>query len=145
MENQTRLIYTEVYNILNLLGKEYINKLPKSLYEIIEKNSIENRKIKYKSLDEINKNNVSKASISMIALFHINYWCENQEEKDSLNLIFKNNYINNENEKRKKYNPDNIFTKKSIKINNTEETNLPVTIKKESFFRKIINFFFKKH
>ncbi len=47
----------------------------------------------------------------MIALLHINYWCESKEEKEELNQIFENNFVKNEREKREKYNSDNIFKK----------------------------------
>jgi len=48
-----------------------------------------------------------------------------------------------EEEKREKYNPDNIFNdKQNEKIQaETEENNLPTEIKKERFFDKIICFF----
>lgn len=152
MEGNAKEIYVEVYNILNLLGQEYINKLPSNLYEMIEKNVIDIEKIKYTSLSEINETNILKDSIAMIALFHYNYWCEFQEEKNELKLLLKNNSINNENKKREKYNPDNIFEKN---INNTsdqkrdmhkgniENTNVPVIIEKQNSFKRIINFFLK--
>ena len=36
MENTVKDIYSEVYAILNMLGKEYINKLPNDIYNIIK-------------------------------------------------------------------------------------------------------------
>lgn len=158
MEGKTNEVYIEVYSILNLLGQEYINKLPSTLYEMIEKNVIDTKKRKYTSLSEINETNILKDSISMIALFHYNYWCEFQEEKNELKLLLKNNSIDNENKKREKYNPDNIFEKNNFtnkNINNTSEeqtnmyqgnienTNVPVIIEKQSYINKIINFFLK--
>lgn len=138
MEDQTSRIYTEVYNILHLLGEDYINSLPKSLYGMIKKNIVNSETLKYKSLHEINKDNVLKNSIAMIALFDLNYWCKSEKDKKELKLLLEENYINNETEKRNKYSPDNIFKKKT---NNND--NLPIVIKQESTFKKIINFFLK--
>ena len=135
MENQRR-IYTEVYSILNLLGEDYINKLPKSLYSMIEKNNVDTNNLKYKSIDELNKDNVLKASISMIAIFHLNYWCESVEEKNELKLLLQDNAKNNESKKRQKYNPNDIFKRKNI----IEEENSLVPIQEEKWYKKVINF-----
>lgn len=129
-------IYTEVYSILELLGKQYINKIPKSLYNMIQSNVIDVNNLKYKSLKEINKNNIHKESLSMIALIHSNYWCESQEEKDNLESIFINNFVKNENEKREKFNPDNIFTTEDC-AQETENAN--IVVYKEPLWKKIIN------
>lgn len=157
MEDQKSRIYIEVYSILNLLGEDYINSLPKSLYEMIKKNTINTENLKYKSLYEINKNNVLKNSIAMIALFDLNYWRTSEKDKKELKLLLQENYVNNENEKRKKYNPDIIFNKNSNNKENIREvditgkgeqksqydSSLPIMVKKENIFRKVINFFLK--
>lgn len=75
------------------------------------------------------------------------YWAnDNQREK----IIAKQNYdrIKLEEQKREKYNPDELFKKKKIyavKENENEEeiNNLPIEVKKEKFYEKIINFFKK--
>ena len=36
MDIKTKEIYSEVYGILNMLGNNYIMKLPSSLYKMIE-------------------------------------------------------------------------------------------------------------
>lgn len=129
-------IYIEVYSILELLGKQYTNKIPKSLYNMIQNNVIDVNNLKYKSLKDINKDNIHKESLSMIALIHSNYWCESQEEKDNLESIFINNFVKNENEKREKFNPDNIFTKEDC-IQETE--NINIIVYKEPLWKKVIN------
>ena len=68
MDAKEKVVYVEVYNILQLLGKEYINKLPKSLYKMIKDNgtnSVDIKYCKYKSLKEIKKNNISKESLAL--------------------------------------------------------------------------------
>ena len=158
MEQQRNVIYSEVYTILNLLGQNYINKLPINLYKMIEKNAMNSKTIKYTSLSEIDYTNTSKESIAMIALLHYNYWCEFQGEQNEIKLLLKNNSIDNENKKRKKYNPDIIFEKNNItdkNINNIsderknmykidlENTNVPAIPKKSNYLSKVLNFFLK--
>ena len=40
MNRKTKEIYSEVYQVLNFLGNEYIDKLPKSLVNMLEKKGI---------------------------------------------------------------------------------------------------------
>lgn len=111
MNRKTKEIYSEVYQVLNFLGNEYIDKLPKSLFNMLEKKRDINYEPKYTEDIPLNKQNIKKETISIIALLHLNYWCENENEKFELKQIFKNNEDMYENELRKKYNPDNIFKK----------------------------------
>lgn len=138
--------YVEVYSILNLLGKDYIEKIPKSLYSLIEEKSGKKIDPKYKNLADLNPNNVEKSAISMIALIHLNYWCDTESEKNELKNIFLENQRRNEEEKRKKYNPDNIFKKDENDIEKMKQ--LVKVEEKESFLTKIIQkikgFFYKK-
>lgn len=53
-----------------------------------------------------------------------------------------------EEEKEEKYNPDDLFKKKKMETNKESEEkekikNLPIEVKKENFYEKIINFFKK--
>lgn len=135
-------IYTEVNEILNLLGTSYIERLPKDLYSLILDSKDENYKANFSSIEDISTNNCSKEAIDMIALFHANYWCNNEEEKQTLNQTLNNNYIKNEKNKAEKYNYNNIFNQEENR--NTENTNTLKTedlviSPKESFFKKIIN------
>ena len=81
MNIETKEIYSELYQILNLLGAQYIDKLPKSLVNMLE----EKRDINYnpKYIDDLPllKQNIRKETISIIVLLHLNYWCENEDEK----------------------------------------------------------------
>ena len=67
----------------------------------------------------------------------MNYWCENENEKNELKQIFKNNEDNYQNELREKYNPDNIF-KKHIQ-ENIVKNEVSLVEYKESIFKRLIN------
>ena len=137
MNRKTKEIYSEVYQVLNFLGNEYIDKLPKSLVNMLEKNRDINYEPKYTEDIPLNKQNIKKETISIIALLHLNYWCENENEKFELKQIFKNNEDMYENELRKKYNPDNIFKKHvQEKIIKNE---VALVEYKESIFKRLIN------
>ena len=70
MEQQLKHTYSEVYSLLQMLGDNFINPI----YSFDLK--LEEQKIK-------------KESLSMIALFHLTFWCESVEEREELNELFK--------------------------------------------------------
>lgn len=123
--------------MLNLLGNEYVNKLPKSLLNMLEEKRNINYVPKYTDAQPLNKQNIQKETLSIIALLHLNYWCENEEEKKQLRKMFKNNEDKYQRELREKYNPDNMFK------NNIQESTIKNEVSlieyKESIFRKLIN------
>lgn len=142
-------IYSEVNEILNLLGKSYIDRLPKKLYNLILESEDKEHKVKFKSIDEISINNCKKETIDIIALFHLNYWCENEEEKEYLNKKLMDNYIINEQLKNEKFDLENIFKNKSKEIMVEQEDKKElIEYKPQNFiqrlFNKIKNLFIKK-
>lgn len=132
--------YTEIECLLKYMPKEYIEKLPKKLIDLIHSQSNEMYNIPIDVNKSLTEQNFSKKTKDIIAVLKYNYW-STEEEKAKLRNIF------NENEKKyqemlfEKYNPDNLFKKK----NNNEETveneenNLQMIEYKESLFERIIN------
>lgn len=108
----TREIYSEVYSILNLLGDKYINRLPQVLYNMIKIEKLNTYNPHYDKTVSLTEQNVKKESLSIIALLHINYWCERNLYKEELNKIFIDNENKYQEELREKYNPDNLFIRK---------------------------------
>ena len=75
----------------------------------------------------------------LLAILNLNYWCENEEEKQSfLNEL-------NKNELEEKYNPDNLFKKKQ---DESIQNNLQIIeYKKPNFIQRLltkIKKFFKR-
>ena len=139
----TKEIYSEVYSILNLLGKSYINKVPSKLYKMIEEEKSDTYNPTFNSINNLTGQNIRKESISMIALLHLNYWCDNEEEKQNLRKIFKQNELNYQAELEEKYSVDNLF-KKRVTAPITEETveepeKSLAAVNKENIFKRIIN------
>ena len=60
MNIETKETYSEVYQILNLLGNEYINKLPKSLFNMLEEKRDINYNPKYTDDIPLNKQNIKR-------------------------------------------------------------------------------------
>lgn len=142
MDIKTKETYSEVYSILNLLGESYITKLPKSLYNMIIEEKSNEYNPQYSSNITLEQQNIKKEALSMIALFHLNYWCNSQEEKEKLKALLKNNEEKHQAEIREKYNPDNLFkNRKQNVVNEPETISEPVAMieYKESIFKRILN------
>ena len=140
MDVKTKETYSEVYSILNILGESYIKRIPTKLYQIIKEEKSNEYNPKYDSTIALEQQNIKKESLSMIALFHLNYWCDSKEEKQKLRTLLKNNEEKHQEELREKYNPNNVFKKYSI---TTEEKNTNEIVAmveyKEGIFKKVFN------
>ncbi len=141
MNIQTKEMYSEVYGILEALGEKYINKLPKDLYELIKSSKSSSYSPKY-NIDILSQDKtIKRESISMLALFHLNYWCETEEEKQELKELFKKNEEKNLALKRANYNLSNVLKKEEEKV---VEVSL-VKVEKENLFKRILKKIFKKN
>lgn len=140
MNVQTQEIYSEVYSILNLLGESYIKKLPVSLFNMIKEEKRQDYNPKYDSKINLEQQNIKRETLSMIALFHLNYWCNSDEEKNELKTLFKTNEEKHQVEIREKYNPDNLFKKRNSQQEENIITNEASMVEyKEPFFKGIFN------
>lgn len=138
----TQEMYSEVYSILNLLGSSYITKLPKSLFKMIEEEKSSTYNLQYSEDQSLSEQNIKRESLSMIALFHLNYWYNSDEEKEQLKQLLKNNEEKHQAEIREKYNPDNLFKnnkQETIQEANVNSNNLAIVEYKESILKKFIN------
>lgn len=82
-----------------------------------------------------------RKTIAILAMLNLNYWCEDEKEKQDLIQMYAENDRKREEELREKYNPDNLFKKKDIDAEettkNTECKEL-IEYKKENFFKMIL-------
>ena len=143
MMTETEKTYSEVYGILNMLGKEYISKLPSSLYNMIEGEKSDEYNPQYSESTTLKEQNISKKALSMIALFHLNYWCNSDKEKKELKELFNNNEEEKQRILREKYNTDNLFNSKkentSINIQNEAKSTAMIKLKEKNIIQKIFD------
>lgn len=135
--------YSEVYGILNMLGENYIKRLPNSLYKMIRESKSLTYNPQYSKEISLNEQNIKRESLSMIALFHLNYWCNSNEEKEQLKQLFKNNEEKHQAEIRKRYNPDNLFKNRKQEISTesqpfTKDVSM-VEYKEKNFLQKLFD------
>ena len=145
------IAYAEIDEILNLLEDKYREKVPEKVRTFFK----EEKMFDYKPTIDVNtpliQQNLKRETIVLLAILNINYWCENEEEKQ----FFLNELAKNEDEKKKleeKYNPDNLFKNKNNNDVSTDKIVEPQNIsmveyRKQGIFKRIldkITRFFKK-
>lgn len=89
---ERRYAYAEVYEIINWLGEEYINKLPKKILRLIK----DEKKFGYKPEIDFSKsltNQVRQETKDLIAYFEYKYWLEDEKQKQDLKETLKKNNI----------------------------------------------------
>lgn len=114
--------YSEVLEILKYISKEDYEKIPNSKIELFETNHNKDYIFKYNPNKTLDEQNVSKTAKAIIAILFRDYWAtEIQKEK----IISKQNYdrMKLEEEKKARYNSDNLFknNEKKIIMDNTEK------------------------
>ena len=144
------IAYAEIDEILNLLEDKYREKVPEKVRTFFK----EEKMVDYKPTIDVNtpliQQNLKRETIVLLAILNINYWCENEEEKQ----FFLNELAKNEEEKKRleeKYNPDNLFKNNNDvspdKIVEPQNISM-VEYKKQGIFKRVldkITRFFKKN
>ena len=135
--------YSEVLEILKYISIEDYNKIPKEKIELFETNANYDYSFQYNPNKTLNEQNVSKIAKGIIAILFRDYWStEIQREK----IISKQNYdrLKIEEEKKKRYNVDTLFSnKKNIIINEEKEEKSLVEIKDKKWYKRLFLFFRK--
>ena len=127
--------FTEVYEILNCLDEEEVNKIPEEVRNVIEKN----RNLDYNyevNYDEDLSNQPMLTETKAILFNLFRDYLSNPEQKQKILKMQQEERIENEQHKQEKYNK-NIFEEKK-ETNKTEK--LEITEYKESFINKAWNY-----
>ena len=128
--------------ILNLMGQDYINKLPNKLLSFIQNNMDDSYISDINVNTPLNEQVLKDDTKVLLSLIYRNYWCDEETKKE---LLEEDAYIEQEHEKEKyeKYNPDNVFKNKTQNIISEEPIaeNTSLVEYKESIFVKIVNWF----
>ena len=132
MENM--LAYAEIDEILNLLEDDYREKVPKKVRDFFKEEKMKDYHPEIDIEKPLIEQNLKRETMVLLAILNLNYWCENEKEKQR----FLNELDKNEKEKKEleeKYNPDNLFKKKQ---DESTENNLQIIEYKKPNFIQIL-------
>lgn len=140
MSNAYSKAYVEVLEIISHFSEEDFKKIPKSEIDFYNENKDNEYEFKINPNIDLNEQNISReANAILVAMYRDYFATENQ--KQILEKLLKQNEQKEEEKKREKYNPDDIFKKdkEDSKIENNNEI-LPIEIE-EKWYQKILDFF----
>ena len=141
--------YKEVLEIIKYFPKEEYNKIPEEKIEFYKNNMDKDYVFTINPEIDLSEQNISKEANAIIINLFSDYYAT-EEQKVKIKELLDLNQKKEEQEKREKYNPDNLFKNKYEKL--TVKTNEDVTENnantalieyKESFFTRFKNFIFK--
>lgn len=139
--------YTEVLEIIKYFPEEEYAKIPKEKIEFYKNNMDKDYVFIINPEIDLSEQNISPEANAIIVNLFRNYFAT-EEQKVKIKEILDLNQKKEEQEKREKYNPDDIFKNTNKATNTTVEMsenniNTALVKYKESFFARFKNFIFK--
>ena len=130
----------EVLEIFKNIKEEDLEKIPNKEIEKLKKIASNDYEFTYNVHKNIKEQNVSKLAKAIIANFFIEY-IANEEQKETVLSKQKYDLKLLEEEKCKKYPVKDVFASKRKEIRGEEvSAKLPMIIKKEAFWYKILKY-----
>lgn len=142
MENNLLKAYAEVDKILSFMEIRYVEKIPKKMREMFKNEKLQGYEPNIDKNIPLEEQKLARKTLAILAMLNLNYWCENEEEKQELIMAYSHNDKKRNKEIRERYNPDNIFknrNKEKEMEQITEEITEIVEYKKENFIQKLLN------
>jgi len=137
----------EIDEILSHLSEENLHKIPEEIIKLIKDNKDIEYKWNYNEYKPLCEQNIHRDSIAFLSYLNMEYLM-NEKQKQFMKKIHNLNEEKNEEEIRKKYNPDDLFKSKNTDTEptegqkNTKEMTALVEYK-ENFFTRFKNFILK--
>lgn len=130
----TRQAYSEVDEFLGLISNENRNKIPQKLREFFKEEKDSNYVKGINPKVSIKNQELKEETLGIIALLNLQYWCQDEKEKQRLKEVYEKNEKEYQEQLRIQFNLNEIFKKKE----NIKEC-VAIVEYKESIIRKIIN------
>lgn len=141
MEDKYPKAYKEVIEILKFVPEEDLVKIPKEMIEMFNKKMDKKYSFTIDLEKEIEEQILLDETKAILANIFMDYWATEQQRFEiKTKKMYEMQKL--EDEKKQKYNPDALFIKEVPQVNKdiNEKNKLPIELKKESFYKKIIKF-----
>lgn len=142
MDTTLKNAYTEVNQIIELLGEEYKSKIPKKVLNIFKENQDINYKTNISKNKPIDEMKISRTTLIIISILNLKYWEVEDNKKKELRSIYDENEVKFQNKISLYRQKDWLQREKNemIQVENKEEKGL-IEEKDISLIKKIIKFF----
>lgn len=137
VNNECAIAYKEVLEILKYIPEEDFNKIHNDTIEMFKTYSDKKYIFSYNPSKTLDEQNVSKRAKAIIGILFRDYWATPTQRKK---IIEKQQYerYKLEEEKKLKYNYTNFLNNNNISEIQLNK-DLPISSKKENYFKKIFN------
>ena len=142
LDTEIKKAYSEVYEILKLVDKEYFDKIPKKFVEFLKREKDNNYIPNINENIPLEEQKLLNDTINILAMIKLDYWCSSEEEKSELLKLLNENEKKHKEKINEKYNLENIFGRTT----NREIKDL-VEVKEKKWYEKFWDMFrniFKK-
>ncbi len=144
MEDNYQKAYKEILEILKYVPEESVKKIPQEMRDMFEKEQLKTYDFQIDTNKTFEEQELLEETKAILANIFRDYWAT-PYQKERIEIKEKYDRQQSEEQKRKIYNPNDLFKNKNNRNPDFEKlSNLPIEVKEESFFKKIINFFKKK-
>lgn len=147
MEDNYPRAYKEVIEVLKFVPKESVDKIPQSMLDTFKAKMDKGYDFKVDINKSFEEQKLLDETKAIFANIFRDYWAT-PSQKEKIEAKEKYDRQKLEEEKRERYNPNEIFKKRQENTKNEENmlelnSNLPVEVQKEKFYKRIIKFFEK--
>jgi len=143
MEDNYNKAFREVVEILKHVPEESVQKIPQDMRDMFEEEMDKNYKFEVRDNVEFEDLELLDETRAILANIFRDYWATPYQRE---RILAKEQYDRQkvDEEKQKKYNSNDLFKRKNIndtkEIESSNNENLPVIVKEEKFYYKLINF-----
>lgn len=86
-----RIAFSQVIDIIDIMGKKYEEKVPKKLLELLKKEEAKDYETNIKRDLPFEKQNISRTALILLNYINKNYWIESEETKKRIKNIYWQN------------------------------------------------------
>ena len=135
----TRQAYSEIDEFLSLLTEEQMNKIPLKLREFFKEEKDKEYKKQIDSEIPIKDQNLKSETLAIIAMLNLQYWCEDENEKQRLKEVYAKNEQVYQEMLQVAFNLDDIFKKRTSNVEKGQVENTEMVVYKESIIKRILS------
>ena len=111
--------YAEVDYIIGHMNEKYRQKVPEKILNFFHDYKDPNHEVKVNPYVPLQKQGLKRYTLEILALFHLKYWCENEERKKELYGLMLENQERLENQMREKYSVEKLFDNANATVVNS--------------------------
>ena len=138
MVNKYEKAYKEALEIINFLPKEEYNKIPKDKIDFFKRNMDKDYNFSINPGIHLQEQNILEETYAIMIALYQDYFAS-EEQNTQIENILKLNELKAEQEKKKNYNPNNLFKNKTNNERQSDMSERVLVEKKDNFFSKIKN------